>query len=357
MLFRSLLVRPYLERMTRSELFTVMNTGMATVAGSVLLAYVQMLGGGDFAGHLVTASLLSAPAGILIAKVLVPETEVAETAGVRGAAAPRESANLIDAASMGAVAGNELTIKAERPQTEFEKTATIHRRERPHGALGVESLGAALASVQPENAIVVDEAATSGLPWFLHSAGAPPHEVLGLTGGAIGQGLPCATGAALACPERPVIAFQADGSAAYTLQALWTQARESLDVTTVLCSNRSYRILQIELTHAGIAEPGPSARALTDLSRPPIDWVSLARGFGVPGVRAETDAQLQPHRPEHQASIGVFERDVDQCHSHVVEDWDLVATVVVPVRAGRGGLRQTEPHTVMMSVQIGRAHV
>jgi CNT family concentrative nucleoside transporter len=100
-----LLVRPYLDRMTRSELFTVMNTGMATVAGSVLLAYVQMLGGGDFAGHLVTASLLSAPAGILIAKVLVPETQTPETAGSSGSAIPRSSANLIDAASMGALAG------------------------------------------------------------------------------------------------------------------------------------------------------------------------------------------------------------------------------------------------------------
>ena len=100
-----LLVRPYLDRMTRSELFTVMNTGMATVAGSVLLAYVQMLGGGDFAGHLVTASLLSAPAGILIAKVLVPETEVPETAGASGVAPPRSTTNLIDAASMGALAG------------------------------------------------------------------------------------------------------------------------------------------------------------------------------------------------------------------------------------------------------------
>ena len=100
-----LLVGPYLDRMTRSELFTVMNTGMATVAGSVLLAYVQMLGGGDFAGHLVTASLLSAPAGILIAKVLVPETETPETAGSSGSAVPRSSANLIDAASMGALAG------------------------------------------------------------------------------------------------------------------------------------------------------------------------------------------------------------------------------------------------------------
>jgi acetolactate synthase-1/2/3 large subunit len=138
----------------------------------------------------------------------------------------------------------------------------------------------------------VDEAATSGLPWFMASAGAPRHEVLALTGGAIGQGLPCATGAALACPDRPVIAFQADGSAAYTLQALWTQARESLNVTTVLCSNRSYRILQVELARAGIAEPGPAARSLTDLDRPSLDWCALARGFGVPSTRPANAEEL-----------------------------------------------------------------
>ncbi|MEN8185124.1 MAG: acetolactate synthase large subunit, partial [Myxococcota bacterium] len=164
--------------------------------------------------------------------------------------------------------------------------------EPPTGGLSPETLGAALAATQPEGAIVVDEAATSGLPWFLASAGSPPHDLLGLTGGAIGQGLPCATGAALACPERRVIAFQADGSGAYTLQALWTQAREGLDVTTVLCSNRSYRILQVELARAGIAEPGPVARSLTELDGPPLDWCALARGFGVPASRPANAEEL-----------------------------------------------------------------
>jgi acetolactate synthase-1/2/3 large subunit len=89
-----------------------------------------------------------------------------------------------------------------------------------------------------------------------------------------------------------VIAFQADGSAAYTVQALWTQARESLDVTTVLCSNRSYRILQVELARAGIAEPGPAARSLTDLDRPSLDWCALARGFGVPASRPANADEL-----------------------------------------------------------------
>src|SRR5258707_13718841 len=112
----------------------------------------------------------------------------------------------------------------------------------------------------PEHAIMMDEAATTGLPFFGYSGGAPAHTYLALTGGAIGQGLPCATGAAVACPDRRVIAYQADGSGMYTIQSLWTQARESLNVTTVLCNNRSYRILQVELARAAVTEPGRQAR-------------------------------------------------------------------------------------------------
>jgi acetolactate synthase-1/2/3 large subunit len=149
-----------------------------------------------------------------------------------------------------------------------------------------------LAALQPEGAIVVDEAATSGLPYFVAAASAAPHTYLTLTGGAIGQGMPCAVGAAIACPDRRVIALQADGSGMYTLQSLWTEAREGLDVLTVICANRSYRILQIELARAGIAEPGAAAVALTDLSRPVLDWVALARGMGVPGVRVERAEDL-----------------------------------------------------------------
>jgi acetolactate synthase-1/2/3 large subunit len=162
----------------------------------------------------------------------------------------------------------------------------------PAGPLDPSLLGAVLARVLPEAAIVVDEGATSGAPFWALADAAPPHTTLTLTGGAIGQGLPCATGAALACPDRPVVALQADGSALYTLQALWTQAREQLHVVTLLCANRCYRILQIEMARAGIAEPGPQARALTDLSHPEIDWPSLARSLGVPGVRADTAEAL-----------------------------------------------------------------
>jgi acetolactate synthase-1/2/3 large subunit len=166
-------------------------------------------------------------------------------------------------------------------------TVPASERPRPSGRLDPGSLGAALAALQPEGCIVMDEGATSGLPHFLAAAGAPPHTYLALTGGAIGQGLPCATGAAVACPDRKVIALQADGSGLYTAQALWTMAREGLDVVTVICANRSYRILQVELARAGNAEPGRNARSLTDLSAPPVDWVALARGFGVPAERAE----------------------------------------------------------------------
>jgi acetolactate synthase-1/2/3 large subunit len=120
------------------------------------------------------------------------------------------------------------------------------------------------------------------------SRGSSRHTLLGVTGGSIGMGLPCATGAAVACPDRKVIAFQADGSALYTAQSLWTQAREGLDVVTLLCNNRSYEILKVELERVGITELGPQARALTDLTAPEIDWVALARGLGVPGERVET---------------------------------------------------------------------
>jgi acetolactate synthase-1/2/3 large subunit len=171
--------------------------------------------------------------------------------------------------------------------------ADLPRPAAPSGALTPAALGAALARLQPEGAIVVDEGATSGLPYFAAAEAAPPHTTLALTGGAIGQGLPCATGAALACPQRKVIALQADGSGFYTLQALWTQAREQLDVVTLVCANRSYRILQIELARTGVAEPGAKARALTDLSHPAPDWTALAKGFGVPASRAQTAEELE----------------------------------------------------------------
>ena len=167
-----------------------------------------------------------------------------------------------------------------------------HRPELPRGPLTPKSLAEVLGALLPEGAIVVDEALTSGTHLPVATAGAPRHDWLTLTGGAIGQGLPSAAGAALACPDRPVIGLQADGSALYTITALWTYAREQLDVTTVICDNRAYAILDGELQRVGAVGDGQRARALLDLSRPDLDFVALATGMGVPASRATTAEEL-----------------------------------------------------------------
>jgi len=158
----------------------------------------------------------------------------------------------------------------------------------PAGKLDAQSVAAVLAALMPENAIVSDEGATAGLAMLPLTQGAARHDWLMLTGGSIGQGLPLAAGAAVACPERKVIALQADGSGMYTVQALWTMARENLDVTTIILNNGSYAILNIELARVGVANPGPKALSLLDLTRPAIDWVSISEGMGVAAVRADT---------------------------------------------------------------------
>jgi acetolactate synthase-1/2/3 large subunit len=173
--------------------------------------------------------------------------------------------------------------------------ADRHGAERPDlptGELTVQAVAQAVGALLPEGAIVSDEALTSGLSVPGLTAGAPRHDWLSLTGGAIGQGMPVATGAAVACPDRKVVNLQADGSALYTLQSLWTQAREGLDVTTVIYNNRSYAVLNMELSRVGAEAGGPKARDLLDLSRPDIDFVSLATGLGVPATRATTADEL-----------------------------------------------------------------
>ena len=167
----------------------------------------------------------------------------------------------------------------------------------PGGDLTGESAAAVIGALLPEQAIISDEANTSGLWLPGATAGAPPHDWLTLTGGAIGQGLPLATGAAIACPGRPVLALEADGSAMYTISALWTHAREDLDITTVIFSNRSYAILRMELDRVGAAAAGDASGSLLDLSRPDLDFTALATGMGVPASQATTApdfaAQLQ----------------------------------------------------------------
>lgn len=160
------------------------------------------------------------------------------------------------------------------------------------GPLTAEAVCQTLAALQPEGAIIAEEAITSGWSYQAQSKGAPRFTQISITGGAIGAGPALATGGALACPERRVINLQADGSALYCPQALWTQAREGLDVTTLILSNRSYRILQMEMQRAGLNELGPNAAALTALDRPAIDWPRLAAGFGVPAQRVKTGEAL-----------------------------------------------------------------
>ena len=159
---------------------------------------------------------------------------------------------------------------------------------RANGPLDAAAVCQAVGAVLPEGAIVSDEAITSGAALPATTAGAPRHDWLTLTGGAIGQGLPVAVGAAIACPDRPVIALQADGSALYTIQSLWTMAREQLDVTVVLFNNRSYGILGAELTRAGLPDPGATAKAQLGLGDPDLDFVELGTGLGIPARRAET---------------------------------------------------------------------
>ncbi len=144
-----------------------------------------------------------------------------------------------------------------------------------------------LAALMPEDAIVVDESITFGRGLFPLTRGAAPHDWLQLTGGAIGDGLPLSTGAAVGAPGRRVITLQADGSAMYTVQALWTQARERLDVTTVIFANRKYQILLGELAAVG-ANPGRDALDMLDLGNPELDWRRIAEGMGVESARAET---------------------------------------------------------------------
>lgn len=155
------------------------------------------------------------------------------------------------------------------------------------GALTPEGIGAVLAARLPEQAIVVDEGVTTGRGLGPATVAAAPHDWLTGMGGAIGFGLPTAVGAAIAAPDRKVISLEGDGSGMYTLQALWTLAREDLDVTVLIFANRAYQILRGEFAGVGAGAPGPRATDMLSLDRPALDWCALARGMGVEGVRVE----------------------------------------------------------------------
>ena len=179
------------------------------------------------------------------------------------------------AAALGATQAQPALQAAQRPG-------------RPRGRLTAPKVCKAVGHLLPANAILVDEAITSGLMLSVMTAGAPRHDLITLTGGAIGQGLPNAVGAAIACPNRPVLALVGDGTAMYTIQALWTMAREKLHVVSIVFNNASYSVLNVELERVGAAESGPKAQAQLDLHAPVLDFTRMAQGMGVHAVRTSS---------------------------------------------------------------------
>ncbi|SBS77262.1 Putative acetolactate synthase large subunit IlvX (fragment) [uncultured Mycobacterium sp.] len=187
-------------------------------------------------------------------------------------------------------------MNASEPVLPPAATAALARPTLPSGPLTVVTSADVIGALLPERAIVVDESNTSGVLLAQATAGAPAHDWLTLTGGAIGYALPVSIGAAIAAPDRPVLCLESDGSAMYTISALWSQAREQLDITTVVYANRAYDILRIELQRVGAEAagqgPGPKAEALLDLTGPSLDFVRIAKGMGVPARRVGTAEEL-----------------------------------------------------------------
>jgi acetolactate synthase-1/2/3 large subunit len=200
----------------------------------------------------------------------------------------------------------EALVEAVGASDTAPKLQAAGRPQLPKGKLNAAKACQTIGALLPENAIISDEAQTSGVKLPVSTAGAPRHDLLALTGGAIGQGLPAAVGAAVACPDRPVLALVGDGSAMYTIQALWTIAREGLDVTTVIFNNRSYGILNIELERVGAESVGPEAKAQLDLAEPAIDFVSMAQGMGVPARRVARAEDFNATLKNAFASRGPF---------------------------------------------------
>jgi acetolactate synthase-1/2/3 large subunit len=183
----------------------------------------------------------------------------------------------------------ELALTLPRAEPVAEKPA---RPSLPDGAITLPGLAAVVGALLPENAIVVDESMTSGRGMMAATRGAPPHDWLGNTGGSIGIAMPLAVGAAIASPDRRILCLSADGSGMYTLQALWTMAREKLRVVTVIFANRDYAVLKREFSYLGVGEPGTRALDMFEIGRPDLDWVHLAKGMGVPAVRVSSLAEF-----------------------------------------------------------------
>ena len=190
---------------------------------------------------------------------------------------------------VGALEALEASLSQHRTGTSVaERSEKLQRPAVPTGEITLPGLAAAVGALLPQNAIVVDESMTSGRGLMAATKASPPHDWLGNTGGSIGIALPLAVGAAVASPHRRVLCLTADGSGMYTLQALWTMAREGLNVTTVVFANRDYAVLKREFSYLGVGTPGPRARDMFEIGRPNLDWVHLAKGMGVPGTRVSS---------------------------------------------------------------------
>jgi acetolactate synthase-1/2/3 large subunit len=180
----------------------------------------------------------------------------------------------------------------------------LNRPAMPTGAVTLPGLAAVIAALMPEHAIVVDESITSGRGLLSATRTSAPHDWLTNPGGSIGTGIPLAIGAAVACPDRKVVCLESDGSGMYTVQGLWTMARERLDIVTVLFNNRTYEILKGEFQHVGAGEAGRKATDMLEIGRPDLDWVKLANAQGVAASRATTLDQFATHMREALAERG-----------------------------------------------------
>ena len=200
----------------------------------------------------------------------------------------------------GALAALAEALDASEP----DKVTELALPDAPTDKFNAFTLGQALARVLPEHAVISDDGATSSGPVLAALATAPRHVHMALTGGSIGQGLPVAVGAAVAAPDRKVVCITGDGAGLYMPQALWTMAREQLDIVTIVFANREYKILSVEMMRVGVEQPGPKANAMFDLNNPYVDWVSLANGFGVPAARAETIEEFSAAIEAAMASKG-----------------------------------------------------
>jgi acetolactate synthase-1/2/3 large subunit len=206
-----------------------------------------------------------------------PSVLIPEGADVHALAKPEDDC-------AGALAALEDAVNANSTKLVLQQAVPA---SSPTGAITIDGLAMVVGAVLPEGAIIVDESITSGRGLMAATKGAPHHDWLVNTGGSIGIGMPLAVGAAVACPDRPVLCLEADGSGMYTLQALWTAARESLNITVVVFANRAYQILKGELAGIG-GNPGPKALDMLEIGRPDLDWLALAKGMGVPGRRVNS---------------------------------------------------------------------